>query len=877
MLLCHRLQCVLATLAILAAPLAAAESHHASPAPYSAKASYQDTLLLQGDVEVTSIRLDALEHSFIDKVRELNSASRLKRLHIGIGREIPQDAPASSSALTWQATSGGVAARWKVTSAGAKALRVALDMARMPTGVELRFAGLDRIDTVYGPFTWKEVARGNRTYWSPTLEGESAIVELFVPSHLATSAVRLSIVQVSHLFVSPADPNATKLAKAAGTCEVDFICRAASDPALAQTGKSVARMTFSSEGDTFLCTGTLLNPSDNSFTPYFWSAAHCITTPAEASTLTTHWNYEKTGCNTGTTSPSYVQVAGGAALLFVDQEADAAFLRLNASPPASAVFAGWDAATLSLGTPVTAIHHPDGDLKKVSLGTVGSFGPVPGSLGNFLRVEWNSLATGVTEAGSSGGGIFSGNAGTGYRFRGGLLGGDSSCTASPTELNDEYSRFDLAYPFVAQFLNPASAPAFGSNVVASPGFESGATGWVQSSSSGRAIITTEPGTARTGSAVAFLGGGINLTETLYQDVAIPPGLARLQFYYRITTQETLPFPYDTVTVAILNRTTGAVLRTLTTLSNQMATSGWVQSPVLDVSPFAGQTVRLRFRASLDESLSTSFFIDDVAITAAAAATANNYTALWWNAAESGWGINVNQQGDVAFATLFTYDATGAPMWLVMSGGTRQGNSDTFTGDLYRTTGPVFNASPFTPIGAGNVTRVGSMTLTFGGPNSGTLTYSVNGTAVTKAIERQVYGTAAAYCQPMTRARAAATNFQDLWWNPAESGWGLNITQQGNVLFATLFTYGSGNQGLWLVMSAGTRQIDGSYLGDLYRTNGPAFNAQPWGAVSVTRVGNMRLQFTSGESATLTYSVDGTAVTKTIVRQVFSSPMPLCTG
>src|SRR4029077_19170889 len=49
----------------------------------------------------------------------------------------------------------------------------------------------------------------------------------------------------------------------------------------------------------------------------------------------------------------------------------------------------------------------------------------------------------------------------------------------------------------------------------------------------------------------------------------------------------------------------------------------------------------------------------------------NHTALWWNAAESGWGINVNHQGNIVFATLFTYDDSGAPLWLVMPSGQRQ--------------------------------------------------------------------------------------------------------------------------------------------------------------------------------------------------------------
>ena len=39
----------------------------------------------------------------------------------------------------------------------------------------------------------------------------------------------------------------------------------------------------------------------------------------------------------------------------------------------------------------------------------------------------------------------------------------------------------------------------------------------------------------------------------------------------------------------------------------------------------------------------------------------NYQGLWYNApaeSESGWGINLAHQGDVIFATWFTYDAAG---------------------------------------------------------------------------------------------------------------------------------------------------------------------------------------------------------------------------
>jgi hypothetical protein len=264
---------------------------------------------------------------------------------------------------------------------------------------------------------------------------------------------------------------------------------------------------------------------------------------------------------------------------------------------------------------------------------------------------------------------------------------------------------------------------------------------------------------------------------------------------------------------------------------------------------------------------------------ATAAAPANYTALWWNPAESGWGLNLNHQGDTLFGTLFTYDATGAPMWLVMSAGLRQSNGTTYGGTLYRTTGPAFNASPFTPLTAANLTTVGTMSIAFSGTQAATLNYTVNGVAVTKSIQPQVYGTRQANCAATTASRSALVNYQDLWWNSAESGWGVNVTHQDNTLFATLFTYDATGKGMWLVMSAGARQSDGSFLGDLYRTTGSAFNAQPFTpltAANLSKVGTMQFRFTDGEHGTLSYSFNGIVQDKAITRQVFSGPLPSCT-
>jgi hypothetical protein len=155
---------------------------------------------------------------------------------------------------------------------------------------------------------------------------------------------------------------------------------------------------------------------------------------------------------------------------------------------------------------------------------------------------------------------------------------------------------------------------------------------------------------------------------------------------------------------------------------------------------------------------------------------------------------------------------------------------------------------------------------------------VNGSTVGKSIQKQVFGARPATCQATTSDRTSLANYQDLWWNAAESGWGVNITHQGDTLFATLFNYDATGRGFWLVMSAGMKQADGSYMGDLYQTTGPAFNAQPFTSIgpgNLRRVGSMQLRFTSGVVGALTYSVDGISVTKSITRQVFSSPLPAC--
>jgi alpha-tubulin suppressor-like RCC1 family protein len=258
----------------------------------------------------------------------------------------------------------------------------------------------------------------------------------------------------------------------------------------------------------------------------------------------------------------------------------------------------------------------------------------------------------------------------------------------------------------------------------------------------------------------------------------------------------------------------------------------------------------------------------------------NYTDLWWNPAEPGWGINVAHQGNLIFVTLYTYNTDDSPLWLFMSNGTLPDDPYSYTGavpyagTLYSSSGP-----PFASAWAPNVaTAVGSMELFFDFDPDGSakLNYSVNGTFVSKTITRFAFS-APTTCTWTDSDRSAATNYQDLWWNPAEPGWGVNIAHQGDTLFATLYTYDAAGHALWLSMSDGRLLSPRTYSGDLYRSVGPAFNASPWGPYQLSRVGNMTFTFADGNSGTLSYSVDGVQVSKPIRRFVFASSTPLCTS
>ena len=120
-----------------------------------------------------------------------------------------------------------------------------------------------------------------------------------------------------------------------------------------------------------------------------------------------------------------------------------------------------------------------------------------------------------------------------------------------------------------------------------------------------------------------------------------------------------------------------------------------------------------------------------------------------------------------------------------------------------------------------------------------------------------------------KASTFSVDYTDLWYIPNESGWGINLIQQNNILFATMFVYGTDNTPRWYVGPDVESTNGTSFSGTLYRTTGPYFGV-PWNQAARTDVvaGNISVVFTSPTTATLTYTADGATVTKSVVRQTW---------
>ena len=254
----------------------------------------------------------------------------------------------------------------------------------------------------------------------------------------------------------------------------------------------------------------------------------------------------------------------------------------------------------------------------------------------------------------------------------------------------------------------------------------------------------------------------------------------------------------------------------------------------------------------------------------------NYSYVYYNPAEAGWGYNVLHQGNNAFGTWYTYAPDGLPMWLFVQA--VEQSPGTFSGPVYRTSGTPFEMIDGM-VAQTSITQVGTGEMVFDSNGGLTLNYELNAAGLdamqTKQLQKFTFADPAPTCSGTTESRAGATNYSDLWWNSSESGWGLTVSHQGDVIFILWYTYGEGGRDQWISGTPLRLQPDGSFSGPMQRPDmGTAvadIDGSPATTFPVPEIGMASLSFSDGENGTFNYTVGDVTQSKAIERFVVVGP------
>ncbi len=325
--------------------------------------------------------------------------------------------------------------RLKIISKDAFSMALIFRNFELPKNAELYIYTPDK-SYIFGAITSKN-NKTDKILPTAHIPSDEIIVEYFEPKNAEINA-SFYISEVSHNY---RDDNKSEW------CEVNINCEEGAD--WQNLKHSVCRYDFSVGSYEYWCTGALVANTNNDDTPYFLTASHCISSQEMASTVTLYFNYESATCD-GTTGPQTQTISNATLIANKNDGAgnlDFALLQISAVPPAEyqAYYAGWNTNDNFNPNVVTCIHHPAGDIKKITVHNAGNNPSVyPYSLG-MGGITYDSHAhwyiwdweVGTTEGGSSGSPLFDHN----KRIIGDLSGGTANCDGG----YDLYQRFSIAW------------------------------------------------------------------------------------------------------------------------------------------------------------------------------------------------------------------------------------------------------------------------------------------------------------------------------------------------------------------------------------------------------------------------------------------------
>ena len=303
---------------------------------------------------------------------------------------------------------------WQVKIHSDNALGLAVTFAdfELPEGAKLFVYSLD-YKQVRGAYDAQNNTESKR-FLTPIIKGADVMVEYFEPKNTRKSS-SFKINRIYHAY-----PTGRLDASDFGEsfpCEVNINCPAGADVQTQKRG--VVRILIVVEGGMGWCSGSLINNTKMDGKPYVLSAFHCDDgyTPDHA-LWTFYFNYESPDCNTPLAEPNVLSIQG-CTVRAARSATDFQLLELPQRVPANynAYFNGWNRDSTSLTAKNTMVHHPQGDVKKVS---VDNDAPIVSN----VPTTWDAATTVVTpprshirsifdvggmEPGSSGAPIFDAN------------------------------------------------------------------------------------------------------------------------------------------------------------------------------------------------------------------------------------------------------------------------------------------------------------------------------------------------------------------------------------------------------------------------------------------------------------------------------------
>ena len=276
--------------------------------------------------------------------------------------------------------------------------------------------------------------------------GDEMIMTIYEPAYTKSSEIFID--RIIYNYRSTGNPNAQKINES-DACEINVNCSPVGDN-WQDEKRGVARIYVVEGGGAGWCTGSVVNNTALDCKPLFLTALHCgvSATAANMNQWKFYFRYEAPTCAnpsvagtlddyfiTGCVRMADANDGGGTSgsdFLLVQMGTlanQAATITTMKSANFNCYWNGWDANNTAT-TGGVGIHHPAGDIKKISTfnGTTVST-TWGGSVSNtHWRLTWsaNSNGTGVTEGGSSGSPLFNNSSG---RIIGTLTGGGSFCTA----------------------------------------------------------------------------------------------------------------------------------------------------------------------------------------------------------------------------------------------------------------------------------------------------------------------------------------------------------------------------------------------------------------------------------------------------------------